>query len=152
MRPRKLLRRVEWCRLYLRQLPLLSKGRRFCDASVLRHSGEHLWGPGTNVGRGGERRSPRAPRVEVTASHVKIKPCLTKPIAGDERPKTNPDEQPHNFIPTPINSAVGRVPRCAKFSGASINPRLEHRTAKRRSVICPPSEQWRCALRRSTQL
>lgn len=113
---------------------------RFCDASVPRHSGE--------------QRSPRVHRVEVRALrrpvkffHIKIKPCLTKPIAGDERSNTNPDEQPHNFIPTPLNLAAGTMPRCAKFSRPPSIPG----STKRRSVICPSSEQWRCALRHSAQ-
>lgn len=70
------------------------------------------------------------PQVEVRALggpvkffHNKLKAYLTKPGASifpkcynlvrrftrDEWPRTNPDEQPHNFIPSQLNFTVGTV-------------------------------------------
>lgn len=46
-------------------------------------------------------------------------------------------------------SQLAQCTQADKVLLASINSRLDHRTAKKRSVICPSSEQWRYTLHHS---
>lgn len=59
-----------------------------------------------------------------------------QPFTGDERPRTNPDNEPQNFIRPPANFRVAD-----KVLPASIEARLDHRAVEQRSVIGRSSER-----------